>query len=322
VFPPRDLLRQFSREGLDWSIDALAPGQGDSRSTVLLLIETAEREGLLDVLVARAREAAPGSRQLALVAEELGVSTLIPGDPAVIDSAASHSALDADTWRERLGEIEHQVCQVEHGDNLLGTAFLVGADLVLTAGHVLGLTEHAKVSEPELRVRFDHTTGRSNRTVTPGTAFPLDSVVARSERLDYAFLRVQGSPGVQPIVGGWAGPGGTLRRWIDVTDPPPIRPGSGLVMVKHTRERSLSLALGSRAVSTMSPDGTRVTYKLESEPSSSGAPCFTYELDLVALNVAIDPDGPRKTSVGVLASAVIRDLRQQGFGHLLGTAFA
>jgi hypothetical protein len=310
-FPTDEALRTLLRQGLDRSYDSIVPSGTGLKPAVYALVTTAYEQGWLELLVTRAREAYPASVPLARVAGQLGLSSLVSGDPG--------SATD--TWEEQLAAIERQICRVESGDLLLGTGCLVGADLVLTADHVLESLWHGSLSPAGIVLRFDLTTGLRSQIVTEGALFTLGEIVSRNSELDYALMRVHGSPGVQPI-GGGTGPGGTIRRWIDVADPPDIRPGSVLVMVGYARKRPPTLTLDTGEVVVLGDDS--MAYTIRSEPGSSGAPCFTQELALVALNTrrADAPDVPRAASAGVLVSAVLRDLRGQGLGHLLGQALA
>jgi Trypsin-like peptidase domain/Effector-associated domain 1 len=321
-FPSAMALRQFLRQSLDRSFDSLVPTGSEPRSAALWIVEMAEQEGWLDVLLARAMEACPTSIRLARAAEQLGVSSLVSSDPSFAASTGPmRSAPGADSRAERLAAIEHQVCRVEIDNRLLGTGCLIGIDLVLTADHVLGSLWHDLVSSAGVTLRFGLTVGYRNQIVTEGTHFRLGEVVRRNAELDYALLRVDGSPGVQ-LIGGGTGPGGTLRRWIDVSDPPDIRKGSGLVMIGYTRERALALTVDRGAVVALRDHSA--VYAIKSEPGSSGSPCFTEDLVLAALNTHRNdaPDAPRTASVGVLMSPVLDDLRAQGFGHLLGMPLA
>lgn len=308
MFPSNDALRRLLRQGLDRSLEAIAPGGSDPQSLARAIVEAAYTQGWLEVLVAKAMERYPTSSLLPLVAEQLGLSSLVSGDPG------------ADGRAERLATIERQVCRIERGGYLLGTAFLIGADLVLTADHVLSSLWHGSVSPSEITFRFDLTTGSRKEIVTEGTLFRLGDVVQRNAELDYALLRVGGSPGVQPI-GGGPGPGGALRHWIDVSHAPRIHQGDQLLMVGYARERPPALTIDRGAVAALRDDS--VIYAIRSEPGFSGAPCFTRDLELVALNTrrADDPAAPRTASAGVLMSAVTGDLGAQGFGDFLYRPF-
>lgn len=298
AFPSEDALRGLLRQGLGQSYDSIVSSGLDLRSAVLRLVETAYDQGWLELLITRAREAAPADVALAQAAGQLGLSGLEQGAAGQLEVVA------------------RQVCRVEDGGRLLGTGFLVGADLVLTADHVLEALWHGAVSPSGITVRFDLTTGPREQIVTAGALFTLGEVVCRGAKLDYALMRVYGSPGIQPI-GGPTGSGGTLRRWIDLSDPPDIGPGSPLVMVSYAYERATA-TVGQGPVISLTGDS--VGYAINTEAGSSGAPCFTQDLRLVALNTG--QDARRSANVGVLASAVLRDLRDRGFGHLLGMPLA
>ncbi len=317
AFPSDDELRRLLRRGLDRSFDSIVtPGLGP-RSAARQLVETADQQGWLDLLVAKAREACPASDPLTQVARQLGLSVPVG---SVTEAATTRSARGPDPREEQLVAIERQVCRVERGTLLLGTGCLVGADLVLTADRVLNsLWHHGPASPDEITLRFDYTTGLRNEVVTQGALFRLGEVVCHDATLDYALMRVHGSPGVQPI-GGVTGPGGTLRRWIDVTKPPGISLGSQLLMVGYARDRPPAVIFHRRGEVVAVRDDS-VVYAIENEPGSSGSPCFTPDLKLIALHTRRS-DTPAR-SVGVLVSAVLRHLHDQGgLDRLLGKALA
>jgi len=333
AFHSEDELRAFLQFRLDRSLDAIAAPDASLPSAAFELIRVAQAEAWLDKLVVKAREADPANADLARVAERLGLPTLVPGDPAVIDRvAAAIQPLDITTFRERLGAIEGQVCRVEVGGRVAGTGFLVGVDLVLTADHVLAPVHEGGIPLRDVVLRFDHKADRNGRTITPGTEFELERIVARSQygeqpgQLGYSLLGVAGHPGAQPIGDLRTEASGALRRWIDVPDPPPhIGPGDGLMIVQYPRGQPLRLIFNADAVAGLSDDGARVRYDLATEPGSAGAPCFTFDLQLVALNIGLsvaDPASLRRTVLGILMSAVQQDLRDQGLGNLLGAVFA
>ena len=305
-FPSDDALRGLLRQGLSLSLDAIAPGGSDPRSRVRAVIETAYEQGWLEVLLAKAMERCPASLPLIQAAEQLGLSSVVSGDPGAGDRA------------ERLATIERQVCRIECGERLLGTGFLIGSDLLLTADHVLSPLWDGSVSLSEITFRFDLTTGSRKKIVTEGTLFRLGDAVRRDAELDYVLLRVAGSPGVQPI-GGALGPGGALRRWIDVGDAPPVHRGDHLVMVGYARERPPALTIDEGAVVRLRDNS--IIYSVRSEPGLSGAPCFNQDLELVALNTCRS-DNPRTASEGVLMSAVMGDLDTHGLGGFLDMPFA
>ncbi|SDZ20413.1 AAA ATPase domain-containing protein [Geodermatophilus africanus] len=324
-------LRDFLRFRFDRSLDAIS-APGSLQVAVWDVLQSAVAENWVEQLVVKAREAHPANVELAQVAEELGLSTLVPGDPALVTQAAALSGIDPTTWTRRLAAIEGQVCRVEVGDRVSGTGFLVGVDLVLTADHMLAPVHEGGMPLEDVVLRFDYKTDRSGRAVTSGIEFKVASILARSEygnqpgRLGYNLLQVAGHPGAQPVGDPQVESSGTLRRWIEAPDPPPrIDLGDALALVQHSRGGPLNLTVGQDAVVGLSLDGTRVYYDLASMPGSSGAPCFTLDLQLVAFNIGLsiaDPVNARRTFTGILMSAVLGDLRQQGHGGLLGAVFA
>jgi hypothetical protein len=319
-FPSRDVLRRFLRQNLDRSLDSMVPTGASQQLTVRSLVELAYEEGWLDVLVTRAREACPASTPLAQAAEQLGLSSLASSDPGLAVTRSASGPYDLQT--ERLAAIERQVCRVETISRLLlGTGCLIGPDLVLTADHVLSPLWDSSVSSAEVTLRFDLTTGSRDQVVTEGTLFRLGDVVWRNPKLDYTLLRVDGAPGVQPI-GGGLGPGGTLRRWIQVLPPSAIGEGEELVMIGYAQNRPPALTVDRGAVVALREDS--VIYALRSEPGTSGAPCFSPDLELVALNTRmVDYPGTSRTaSTGVTIWAVVRDLLGHGFASLLDKPFA
>ena len=306
TFPTDEDMRALLRQRLDRSYDSIVLSGTSLQSAAYSLVTTAYEQGWLELLVTRAREVYPGNVPLARVAEQLGMLSLVSAGPGPA----------AGIREDRVLAIERQVCRVEAGDVLLGTGFLVAADLALTAGHVLNSPSEEFRLLAEISLRFDLATGRRGQIVTEGTQFRLREVVHRNSKLDYALVRVDGSPGVQPI-GGGTGSGGTLRRWIEVGEPPNVRVGDQMIMVGYAREDPPTSTLDRGEVTALGED--RVTYTIETRPGSSGSPCFTKGLELAGLNTLRSTDGSRARSTGVLMSAVLGDLRSEGFGELLGT---
>lgn len=333
AFPSPDSLREFLRYRLDMSLDAIAPNVSTYMTVLLAVVDFAQTRGLLNQLVVSARESMPASAALADVALELGLSTIVPAATASLERiVTAESSFGLGSWRERLAAIEGQVCRIEVNQRTYATGHLVGVDLVLTADHVLGPLDAPGVSLKDVQVRFDYQTDRRGSTVAPGTVFQVDDIVARSaygqqtDQLGYALVHVAGAPGALPIGGSRSESTGALRSWIHVSNPPPdCEPGMGLVMVDYPLGQPLRMDLQQNAVLGISQDGGRVYYRLDASPGSSGAPCFTVNLDLVAFHVGtsmVDGRAPRDARVGVLLSAVLGQLDQKGLGGLLGTVMA
>jgi hypothetical protein len=233
-----------------------------------------------------------------------------------------NSFLDVVQWRTRLGEIEGRLCRVEIDSNkgrIYGTGFLVGPDALITNYHVMesvieGEAGRAtagglKATSKDVALRFDYKRLADGVTLHPGTvhrlapdwlidASPPSSVdtqpdpktgAPRPDELDYALLRLDGPAGSQPI--GDGDPRSPARGWMPV---PPQRYDFGssqaLFIVQHPDRDPLQLVLDTDADIKENTNGTRVTYRTNTLPGSSGSPCFSLNWELVALHHSGDPN--------------------------------
>lgn len=329
-----DELREFLMYRLDRNLDAIVRPD-NLRGMVYTLVQAAEAQGWLNDLVAKARESRPQNADLADVAERLGLSSLSAADVILETGFRSpNTRLNPSLFRERLGAIEAQVCRVDVGGRSFGTGFLVGIDLVLTADFVLHDIHEGRVEPSQVRMRFDYKVDRSGAPLTSGTQFGLQRewLVARSEygegpeQLGYAIIRVDSSPGAQPIGGASDESTAALRRWMEVAEhPPQVTPGDGLLMVHYPDGKPLQLATSGEGVVGLSKDYTRVYHRLDALPGSSGAPCFNFDFDVVAFHIGYgvyaERDVPGEVGLAVLMAAVQEDLRRRGLGELLAGRF-
>jgi hypothetical protein len=139
-----------------------------------------------------------------------------------------------------------------------------------------------------------------------------------AEGLGYALLRIAGSPGAQPIGGARAESSERLRQWIELPAAATVlRPDDQLLIMMHQHRAPLRLSLG-RLTGT-SPDGQRLFYDNASGPGSSGAPCFTQDLQLVGMHLGADRRG---IGNGVMTAAILADLERQGLAGAARTRFA
>lgn len=326
AFPDRNRLRLLLFR-TDRDLEAIVGPSEDHRRTVHAVVKTADSQGWLLSLVAHARETSPTHAGLINVAEDLGLPTL-PGKGPRPDV---ERLFDASVWRERLGEIEGQVCRVEVEQKPVGTGFCVNADMVLVAESTLGKVLGG-ATRPQVTLRFDYKTDAQGRTVTDGNVFTLQTsgwLVAHSptgdgpEQLGYALLVAQNSPGAQPIGGAVRDSAAAPRRWVEDFGLAPSA-GEPLLRVHYPPAGALRLDVGSEAVLGVSEDGTRLFYTMDTPATSSGAPCLSSKLDVVALHIGdsrTHPQAPRGSSVAVLMNAVLRDLQRRGFGGLVGARY-
>ncbi|APR76411.1 Glutamate synthase [NADPH] large chain [Minicystis rosea] len=243
----------------------------------------------------------------------------------------SNSYLDLNLWRTRLGEIEGQVCRVEIGRSSFGTGFLVGPDLVITNHHVLEAVIAGRIERAEVTLRFDYKRLAGSNVVSDGTEHrladdwlldesPASAMdVGRGDpdptELDYALVRLARAPGSEPA----ADRAGALRRWIvPAAKPHPFLPRTPLFIVQHPKSAPIKLALDTDAVVGLNGNGTRVRYRTNTEPGSSGSPCFDQDWNLVALHHAGDPDfsfgHEAAFNEGIPFAKIVAHLRRPGVG--------
>jgi hypothetical protein len=227
--------------------------------------------------------------------------------------------LDVHIWLQRSSEIERRICRIERAQQALGTGFLIGPDTVLTNWHVV---EQARRDDriSELGCRFDyvrlpdgsqqagqlvtlHADGcfdsssysTAETTKTPETPPPT------ADELDYALLRL-------------ATPVGQQRGWIALPkDAPPLPENAPLLIMQHPKGDPMKLALDTQAVIGRAANNMRLRYRTNTDPGSSGSPCFTLDWGIVALHHYGDPDWQTPLfNQGVPIELIRRRIEAQG----------
>jgi hypothetical protein len=238
--------------------------------------------------------------------------------------------LDVRVWLERLTRIERQVCRVEHGGNSVGTGFLVGPAAVLTNWHVVEDAQRQGALS-NLACRFDYL-ALPGGARQPGTVIPLgpegcldaspyapaeltrtpDVPPPTANELDYALLRLD-----QPI--GELTANGAPRGWIELpSTPPSLEPGAPLLIVQHPDGAPMKLALDTAAVIGRWAANMRIRYRTNTDPGSSGSPCFTMDWDLAALHHYGDPAWREPLfNQGVPAELIRQKIFDRGHGAAL-----
>jgi hypothetical protein len=344
AFPPQRLT-EMVRFRLDKNLAAIALGE-DQREVVFKLIAAAEAEGWTGRLLLAAREANHGNPLLLAFAQQFGLAPAAPtGRELERLIEATNGFLDVAQWLRRLGEIEAQVCRIEiaSGDGTTyGTGFLLAPDAVMTNYHVVQHVIDQEGARPEdVVLRFDHKRLADGTALNPGREYrlaadwlidhsPMSAVdnqpdpktdLPRPDELDYALLRVDGTPGHDPV-GERPEPGAPGRQWIAAPAIPAVfTPGTRLTIVQHPQGEPLKLATDDDAVIGLNANGTRVTYTTNTERGSSGAPCFNASWELVALHHSGDPnfDPAHKPTYneGIPIAAIVTLLQERGHGALL-----
>jgi V8-like Glu-specific endopeptidase len=239
--------------------------------------------------------------------------------------------LDIRVWQSRLSEIERRVCRVELEGNAVGTGFLVGPDTVLTNWHVFEAAKNQdKVAA--LGCRFDYEllpdgkvqpgqlvmlqagglVDSSPYSVAEGTDKP-DNPLPTTAELDYALLRLASRVGEQQVEG-------AVRGWIALPKAVlPLTADGPILIVQHPEGTPMKLAMDTQAVIGLNGNGTRINYRTNTDPGSSGSPVFTMDWDLVALHHSGDPAWVNPTyNQGVPIELVRQRIEANGFASALG----
>lgn len=321
AFMDPDEFREMLRGKVGWQLARIAR-PGTFRTVVGDTIQYAETRDEVHLLVGGARAANPTNALLLKVAAAIGLE---PGATR-LDQAGADGALAAVTARfermtnpargiadlgsfaAKLGELMRQVCAVEAGDEA-GTGFLVGPETVLTNYHVVKAAIEGPLDPSLIKVRFDYQRLRDGRETNGGVAYDLapdwlvhhekyseaDKVaydqahLPAPDELDFAVLRTAQKVGRLEA----SAPVKAARGWV-VPRPQaydfPV--DSFLWVVQHPCHDPISFDWADEAVLRLNPNRTRVHYRINTLPGSSGSAVLNRNLDLVALHHAGEPGSP------------------------------
>ena len=325
AFTSRDSLAAMISFRLERSLEAISATDNMSE-TVLRLVRASAAEGWTGSLVTAALASRPNNAALLEFAERFGLAAKAPELNSL--AGMGQSSFDIGAWRAQLGAVEARVCRVQvdiGGSPQYGTGFLVGPDLILTAYHVVAPAIERPEGSRAITLLFDYKLPANGETINPGTVCRIarkDGIAATSPSepqadlgaLDYAILRVEGSPGSEPIGGDRAEPGAEPRGWITVPSRPfGLVPGSPLLIAVHPLAGPLQVSVSAKGIIDLNPAGTRLRYKVNTRPGASGAPCFDANWELIAMHQYMQAGSEQ----GLPISALVRDLRSQGRSELL-----
>jgi hypothetical protein len=194
---------------------------------------------------------------------------------------------------------------------------------VLTNFHVIESIKSDKnpngTFEPKhVRLRFDYKADADGVTVSPGKEYrlaadwlidsspysPVDREGKKPEddELDYALLRVDGTPGNEAVGPAANGPAPT-RGWVKMPlVKPDLTPGRLLYIVQHPKGNPLKV--GANIITEGGFADLRVRYKTNTDEGSSGSPCFDARWNLVALHHMGDPSWEAKFNQGIPITAI------------------
>ncbi len=303
AFPVPTGLQQMLQFRLDRNYFEFAGALGSYPDTVFNLIQAAEAQGWTDALVAAARASNPGNEMLMAFAQQRGMaSTALAGQQLQRMIKKSQGFLNVAQWRTRLGQIETRVCRIELNGDAKGTGFLIGADWVLTNYHVMEAVIEGVVAVSDVEVRFDYKKLEDGKTLNYGTPYGLadDWLLAKSkpspvdtepdpgdrlpaeDQLDYALINLAEQVGNLPV-GSKPEPGAPARGWVKLArTAATFEADTTVLIMQHPLGSPLKLAIDT--LIGLNANGTRLRYTTNTEPGSSGSPCFDVNWNLIALH--------------------------------------
>jgi V8-like Glu-specific endopeptidase len=350
---PRNRFSEVLQYRLNRRVDQFETPQDDYPSLLGRIVTTANSQLWWRDLVREARNVVPQDPGLLAFGTEfemapMAVTPAASGSQQLTDLQLERKIKDAQStfdilmWRQRLGEIEGQVCRIEFPvKQAQGTGFLVGQNAVLTNYHVIEEIHKGNIQPSEVRLRFDYKVLGDGVAVAAGDLYRLDPDWLadwspysaedkkstpgdpREDELDYAILRVVGTPGDDPVGGKTNDPNPTPRRWIQAPAAAHnFAVQRALYIVQHPDGKPMQVAVDSEAVLNVNGNGTRVRYTTTTEPGSSGSPCFGPDWSWVALHHSGDPKywmGERPTfNQGIPITAIQKLLKERKKESALG----
>lgn len=227
---------------------------------------------------------------------------------------------------------EQHVCMIDTPQGG-GTGLLVARDLVLTNYHVVEQLLAGSYASDKVRCVFDYRNrfdGSANTTISVGLD-PAWTIPHRKYEeydpptpveLDYALLRLDTPIGEASI--GEPQPRGVseTRCWFDLSHDPPDpvndrltfilqHPGRAIWAPGEPHQEPLKVALGQPGFDGYNANKTRIRYRANTLPGSSGSAVFDEKLRLVALHNSrgvTDANGQVINNQGIPLKAILADL--------------
>ncbi|MDX6679553.1 MAG: hypothetical protein QOE31_3605 [Solirubrobacteraceae bacterium] len=195
-------------------------------------------------------------------------------------------------WVSRALELAACVCRVNTPAGP-ASGFLIAPDLLLTNHHVLpdAATAAATVAEFNYQVAW-------SGELEPVRRFTCDpTVFHNSQELDYAIVRVNGTPG-------------DLFGFVDLARRADPTVNDFVSVIQHPQGGPKMIAFTDNKVSAVF--GDLVQYSTDTEPGSSGSPVFNQDWEIVGLHHRggglAGPDGKKYfTNEGIQIASVVRD---------------
>ncbi|WP_165228310.1 trypsin-like serine peptidase [Aquisphaera insulae] len=217
--------------------------------------------------------------------------------------------VDIAVWLSKLGLARLTVCLIRPNPGSIagcGTGFLVAPDLVMTNWHVAGPFWDREEASSRVSVEFDRELGPGGELRTASAPCRLnpewDLPKSPMNESDFALLRLN-RRAADDIVDGHP------RGYLDLsTRSQPelaglLPAGAPMLIVQHPMAEPLKLALGE---ADRIEDARYLWHRVNTEPGSSGSPCFSQKLEVIALHHY----GADTTNRAVLASSIEPSIRE------------
>lgn len=306
---------------LDEDIGEFASQFQTVKQNVLEVVDAFSKRDREYELITAAIEWRPANAELIRLASGKGVAAA-PDDANLERLIKDTNAfINLSTWLEKAGKIQVCVCRIEiaaqGGGTIFGTGFLIAPDLLMTNWHVVrGIVANEDKDESydgpranasAVTCLFDYKVF-ANGLKSKGTTFSLASNwrVALSknnpptrepepDELDCAVIKLQEPAGSLPVGDRTEKLNdGDPRGFIKLpapTDPAPVfKSQSPVFIVQHPSGDPIKLALDTAGIQSTNSNKTRVRYTTNTEPGSSGSPCFDQNWNPIALHHSGDPN--------------------------------
>jgi hypothetical protein len=333
AFQSYEPLHRMGLDQLDFDLNSVThAGEGvitAAEGLIQEMDESAGRTGVVRLIeAARAeRPSNPALREVERIfthtADPLGdvhptapvadkVSTKAGLERVIVDAAGFPRFADV---FNKLGPAEFRICLVGYvaeGKQVYGTGFLIADDLVMTNDHVIACARMANQAGSAMDLTFGY---RSKESHTARYKLAeADWLVASNGVLDYAILRVAGTPGSDPLV-----PSSTTERgYFRLVSETP-QTNEPLLILQHPYDKldgspsTLRLTIGFVLAPEAGHSPHVIRHSANTTEGSSGSPVFTGRMDLIALH---NWGGP-KNNEAIRAGSIKDHLAATGHKDLL-----
>ena len=325
--------------GRDAKLDA-GDDIGDSSRLAVRMVSVLNQEDRLGDAIATLRQEIHPNSDLAFGLAQILQGKSVNDDAPLQQFRNQHQPfLRSSSFQESFDRVSRTICAIGLGppfNDLRGSGFLVGPDLVMTNYHVL--KEYLKIENGEIRANapgdqifcyFDYLStpapdvppgsGRHSSTVVQAAE---DWVVRARESLpndgtgncpkedtrqyDYVIIRLKKAIGNRPARRG----GGPARGWLLLPDKIDVTSlHTRIIVHQHPGAQPQHFDIGDFV--QVDPSFTRVWYSVSTAHGSSGGAAVDSEGHLFALHnaeVKLDPEDSRKLNQGVRIDKIAKDI--------------